>query len=388
MRVLWVVPRYGAGILGGAESLVRAHATRAAATGWRAEVATTCARDHETWANELPPGETVEDGVVVRRFPVGPRDTARHDVLHTAVMAGRAGYADELEWLSQSVWSPELGEYLEDTVGDHDLRILAPYLFGTTVWGAQYAPEGSALLPCLHDEPYAHLTTVRRLLAAVRGCLFNAPGEERLGRRLAPVRDGGVVGMGYDPPEGSPPDGFAERHGIEGPYLLYAGRIEAGKRVDVAVEYAARLGRELPGAPRLALLGRGSYRVPEDAAPHVVRLGFLPDEDVRSAHAGALALVNPSHMESLSLVLMEAWLEGVPGLVAEGSEVLRDHVARSGGGIAFGDYGGFRDAVTLLLRDPAARERMGAAGRTYVLDQYGWPAVWARLEALVERLAA
>ena len=95
-------------------------------------------------------------------------------------------------------------EFLEDETG-HDLRVLSPYLFGTTLWGAQAAPGRSALLPCLHDEPYARLTTVRRVMGAVRGGLFNAPAEERLARRIAPVRDGGVVGMGFDPPAGPPP---------------------------------------------------------------------------------------------------------------------------------------------------------------------------------------
>ena len=138
MRILWVVPRYGRGIVGGAETLVRALATRCAAMGWDCEVATTCAVDHVTWADALPAGTSDEDGVRVHRFPVGPRDPRRHDALHAAVVGGRAGYAEQLEWLSHGVWSPGLQEFLEDA--DHDLRVLAPYLFGTTIWGAQAAP--------------------------------------------------------------------------------------------------------------------------------------------------------------------------------------------------------------------------------------------------------
>lgn len=385
MRVLWVVPRYGPEVVGGAETLVRALAERCAAMGWDVEVATTCATDHVTWANDLPEGEAVDAGVRVRRFPVGPRDTARHDVLHAAVLAGRADYADELEWLAQSVWSPRMQEYLDDA--DHDLRILAPYLFGTTVWGAMAHPSRSALLPCLHDEPYAHLRTVRALLGAVAGCAFNAPGEERLARRLAPVRDGGVVGIGFDPPAGAPgppPGPLAD----VGPYLLYAGRLEEGKRVHVAVDHAVRLAAETPDAPVLALIGSGGYRPPPEARGRVVELGYLSEQDKRAAYAGALALVNPSEMESLSLVLMEAWLEGTPAIVAAGSEVMSDHVARSGGGVTFAGYDDFRAAVRGVLDDPARAERMGAAGRAYVLDEYGWDAVWERLSGLVTRLAA
>ena len=380
-----MVPRYGEDIVGGAETLVGALARRCAAQGWDCEVATTCAVDHVTWADALDAGTSDEDGVRVHRFRVGPRDPRRHDALHAAVVSGRAGYADQLEWLSQGVWSPDLQEFLEDA--DHDLRVLAPYLFGTTIWGAQARPERSALLPCLHDEPYAHLRVVRDVVGAVRGCLFNAPGEERLARRLYRVRDGGVVGIGFDPPEGpapAPPDAVA---GL-GPYLVYAGRLEEGKRVHVAVEHAMRLASERPDAPAVVLMGRGGWRPPPAARGRVLELGYVGDATKRAVYAGALALVNPSEMESLSIVLMEAWLEGTPGLVAAGSEVMADHVRRSGGGVAFADFEGFRAGVARLLDDPAARAQMGARGRSYVLEEYGWPAVWERLEAVAGRLAA
>lgn len=381
-----MVPRYGRLVAGGAETLVRALATRCAAMGWSAEVATTCARDHVTWANELPAGSSTEDGVAVHRFPVGPRDARRYDALHAAVLSGRAGYADELEWLAHSVWSPGMLAFLEDRA-DHDLRVLSPYLFGTTLWGAQVAPERSALLPCLHDEPYARLRTVRGVLGAVRGCLFNAPAEERLAGRLAAVRDGGVVGMGFDPPPGPAGPAPAPVAGL-GPYLVYAGRLEEGKRVQVAVGHVMRMSGERRDGPALVLMGRGGYRPPPEARGRVVELGWVSEDDKRAVYAGALALVNPSEMESLSIVLMEAWLEGTPALVAAGSEVMSDHVARSGGGMAFGSYDEFRAAVARLRDDPAERERMGARGRAYALEEYGWPAVWERLSAVAERLAA
>ncbi|HSJ73853.1 MAG TPA: glycosyltransferase [Miltoncostaeaceae bacterium] len=386
MRILWVVPRYGRGIAGGAETHVRALATRCAAEGWSAEVAATCARDHVTWADELPEGTAVEDGVPVHRFRVGPRDGRRYEALHAAIMSGRAGYADELEWLANSVWSPGMQEFLEDEPG-HDLRVLSPYLFGTTLWGAQAAPERSALMPCLHDEPYARLTTVRRVMGAVRGALFNAPAEERLARRIAPVRDGGVVGMGFDPPEGPPGPVPGAIRGL-GPYLVYAGRLEEGKRVQLAVDHVVRLAGERPGGPALVLMGRGGYRPPPSARGRVVELGYVSEGEKRAVYAGATALVNPSELESLSIVLMEAWLEGTPAIVAAGSEVMSDHVARSGGGMTFGSYEEFRAAAGRLLDNPGERERMGARGRAYALEEYSWPAVWERLAAVAERLAA
>jgi glycosyltransferase involved in cell wall biosynthesis len=387
MRLLWVVPRFGSATVGGAERLVGGLARRALPGDWTSEVATTCAVDHETWANVLEPGESLEDGLVVRRFRVGPRDDNRYWQLHDSIQSRRADYADELEWLANSVWSPELQRFLEDEGRAYDLILFSPYLFGTTIWGSQVQSERSALIPCLHDEPYAYLTTVQRMFGSVRGCLFNSEGEERLARRLHTVRASGVVGMGFDAPSGVPSVSFGERHGLDS-YLLYAGRIEEGKRVDVAVDYALRYAAERPEAPRLALIGQGSYQVPDSASDVVVKVGFVDEDERRAAYSEALAVVNPSQLESLSLVLMEGWLEGTPCLAAEESEVMRDHCERSGGGFTFDSYEGFRDALDRLRVDEELRRRMGAAGRDYVLETYGWPKVRDRFRQTVESLAA
>lgn len=386
MRLLWVVPRFGTASVGGAEALVRGLATRAVPKGWESEVATTCATDHVTWENTLEPGTKVEDGVRVRRFRVGERDPARYAELHATIFSGEAGYAAEVEWLANSVWSPELGRFLEERGPDYDVVIFAPYLFGTTVWGVQAWPERSVLLPCLHDEPYAYLATVRRIVRGVRGCLFNSEAERQLAGRLYGV-DGPVVGMGFDPPTGPPTASFAGPRGLDG-YLLYAGRIEEGKRVDVAVEYALRYARERPAAPKLVLVGSGTYRPPASARNIVVEAGFVDQDELRAAYAEALAVVNPSRMESLSLVVMEGWLEGTPAIAAAGSDVLRDHCEASGGGFLFDSYEGYCEAVDLLVQDRSLRDRVGAAGRAYVLERYCWPAVRPRFEEAIERLAA
>jgi O-antigen biosynthesis protein len=386
MRLLWVVPRFGNTTVGGAERLVGELATHATPQGWSSEVATTCAVDHYTWANELEPGTRTEDGMLVHRFEVGPRDGPRYEELHPSILSGKAGYDDELEWLANSVWSPGLQEFIGKRSADYDLMLFAPYFFGTTVWGAQVAPERSALVPCLHDEPYARLTTIRRLLESVRGCVFNSEAEERLASSISSVREAGVVGMGFDPPA-SPADGsFAEKRDL-GQYLLYAGRIEEGKRVHVAVEHALRHARERTDAPRLVLIGSGTYEPPEEAEGIVVRAGLLDDEERRAAYAGALALVNPSHLESFSIVIMEAWLEGTPVLVADGSAVLREHVERSGGGLRFDSYESYRDAVDRLLDDAPLRHELGDRGREYVRDSYSWPSVRGRLQETLERVA-
>ena len=386
MRLLWVLPRFGGSTVGGAERLVGELASRGVPEGWSSEIATTCAANHYTWENELPPGESLEDGLLVRRFEVGARDGARYEQLHPEILGGEADYATELEWLGNSVWSPGMNAYLEQELESYDLILFAPYFFGTTVWGAQVAPERSALVPCLHDEAYARLQTIRRLLGAVRGCIFNSQAEERLARQLSEIRRSGVVGLGFDPPEAPPTARFAEPRRI-GRYVLYAGRIEEGKRVNVAVEYAVRHAEERPDAPKLVLIGSGTYEPPEEAKDVVVHAGFLGEDERRAAYAEAVALVNPSELESFSIVLFEAWLEGTPALVAVGSDVMREHVERSNGGLTFATYEEYRDGIDLLLGDEHRRRELGEAGMTYAIEQYSWQAVRQRFRDTVELLA-
>lgn len=379
-----VVPRFGPEVVGGAETLVRGLALHA---DQRIEVATTCASDHRRWTNALPEGESLDGDVVVRRFAVAPRDESRHARLHGRMMSGRRlSYLEQQELMATSVWSSGLQRFLSEEGTGYDLIVCSPYLFGVTYWGAQAWPERTALIPCLHDEPNAHLEAVGALMASVRGCIFNSPAEERLARRLYRVRQSGVVGAGLDPWPGPPARSFAADRRL-GPFLVYAGRMEEGKRVQVAAEYVSRYRRERGSEVVLAMIGAGDWRPRPLHADAVRVIGYVGEEEKRAAYAEAIALVNPSELESLSIVLLEAWREGTPALVAAGSEVMREHCRRSGAGLTFSSYEEFAAGLDRLLRDPEGARLMGEAGRDYVGSEYSWPAVRARFGEVLDRLA-
>ena len=78
-----VVQRYGKEIVGGSEALCRSVAEMLGS--YRpVEVLTTCARDYMTWRNEYPAGDSLLNGVRVRRFTVDfERDQRFHDLLRT-----------------------------------------------------------------------------------------------------------------------------------------------------------------------------------------------------------------------------------------------------------------------------------------------------------------
>jgi glycosyltransferase involved in cell wall biosynthesis len=386
-RVSFVVPRYGVDVVGGAETLCRLLAERLAGAGADVEVLTTCAIDHFTWADHHPPGTTKERGVRVHRFRVNPRrDADRFLRHHTAIALGRpVPYSDQLEWMADSVWSEDLQSALA-TRRDRWL-VGIPYLFGTAFWTAAAHPSRTVLIPCLHDEPHAHLPVVRDALTGVAGCMANAEGERELITQISPGAVTRVVGVGYDPepvPGVEQVAAFCRSHGTAPGYLLYAGRREEGKGVPMLFERYARFRAERPDTPPLALMGSGDTPVPRSIAAHVVDFGFVPGEDRAVAYAGAAVLLHPSRLESFGMVLLEAWIAGTPALVNGASQVLVSHCRDSGGGLWFDDGDTFDAALDLMLGDVALRDRMARAGADYALSEFAWDEVLRRFGDALE----
>jgi hypothetical protein len=114
VRIAFVIQRYGAEIIGGAEYHCRLVAERLASRH-QVDVLTTCARDHQTWANDYPEGPDRLRGVTVRRFATSRvRDMQAFRRLSDRVFHESHSAQDELEWLKQQgPWAPGLIDYLE-----------------------------------------------------------------------------------------------------------------------------------------------------------------------------------------------------------------------------------------------------------------------------------
>ena len=131
--IAFVAPRLaGSGAVGGAETLIRALAEKAASAGRTVHLLTTCAKNHFTWENELPAGSRQEGPLTIHCFPVdGGRNLDRFHRAQERICRGHFTPEDEIAWLEESVHSQALLDYLGSQAFD---RIVAgPYLFGLTV---------------------------------------------------------------------------------------------------------------------------------------------------------------------------------------------------------------------------------------------------------------
>lgn len=393
MRLAIVVPRYGPGIVGGAETLCRDYAERLHAAGHDIEVLTTCARDHFTWRNELPPGTTVIEGVPVHRFPVtAAKDHGAMTMLHARLDAGfRLDAAGERRWVENTGHSEPLLDAIGRRSQHVDALLFAPYLFASTVFGARVAPRKSLVIPCLHDEAYARFGLVQETLSAVAGLVFNSAPERDLAARLLgdSMPPSAVVGAGFDEPEALDPDGWRRRTRLDGDLVAYAGRREIAKNFPLLLQWMTAYDEGLSrrGRATLVAMGSGEIRGPRSARDVVRDLGFVSQHEKLEAFAAGIATAQLSLNESFSYVLMESWLAGTPAIVHADCAVTRAHCAESGGGLWVRDAEGFAEALDRLRGDATLRSRLAAGGARYVRSEYSWPAVLARLERAVGDLA-
>lgn len=179
--------------------------------------------------------------------------------------------------------------------------------------------------------------------------------------------------------------------------VMYAGNVGHSQSFELIVE-AARRFRER-GDVVFVINGNGSARAELDRStadlPNVVMADLQPRERVPEVLATGDVHLVPlkrglarSSVPSKSYSIMAA---GRPLLasVDEGSEVAR-MVEASGGGLAVppDDADAFCGAVSALVDDPAARDRMGADGRRWVEGWAAPSAVAAAYEALFEELGS
>ena len=187
--------------------------------------------------------------------------------------------------------------------------------------------------------------------------------------------------MGVDVPAAPDVAGFRSRHGLERPWLLYAGRIDAGKGCEEMLSFYERFRATVADPPDLVLIGR--LALPEPRQAGVRYLGYLSEEEKAAAMAGARVVLCPSPYESLSIVLLEALALGVPGLVNARSEVLKEHCLRSNAGLFYEDGDEFVEALGLLVAGPRPAGRPGSNGPGYVREEYRWDVVLERWRALL-----
>lgn len=387
-KICFVVQRYGLEVNGGAELHCRQLAEKMR-DRYDVSVFTTKAVDYMTWNNEYPADVEEINGVTVHRFPVEhPRVQREFDAINGRFLRGefRDLHEEEAWFEAQGPYTPKLIAALEEHRNDYDVFIFFTYLYYTSAYGLPVVGEKSVFIPTAHDEPFLRMHRFEKVFHAPRAFFYNTEEERRMIHKkfhneAIPSELGGV---GVDLPDDVDAARFCAKYNLGNtPYVVYVGRIDEGKNCHEMFRYWKAYKERNPGPLKLVLMGKPVIPVPE--RDDICSLGFVDEQDKFDGMKGAQFLWLPSQFESLSMVVLESLLLGVPVLVNGKCEVLRGHCHKSNAGLYYENYLEFELATNRLLNDPAMWQAMSALAPGYVQRNYQWNVIVERLSTLIER---
>lgn len=384
MRLLFVVQRYGEDVNGGAEQHCRWLAEGLSERGHCVTVATSCARDYMTWRNVFDAGSSVLNGVRVERFQVAcERDVSAFNELSHEVFTCSSTLEKQAEWLlAQGPRVDSMRLWLRENRHLFDVAIVFTYLYYTTQMAVD---ELAGHLPLVmhataHDEAPFHLPIMFHYLSRVDEFLCSSDEEASLLRKtVGPHASTTVVGVGVSLARPKSLSSTLLQLGAPlKPYFLLLGRIDENKGTPAAVksflEYRAKERCDI----ELILAGENVARLPTN--PGLTFAGFVSEEAKSTLLHGAIALFHPSHQESFSLALHEAWLAGTPAIVNEACAVTAIQTKRSAGGLVYGDEKSLHDALNRMRQSLETRLVMGRAGQAFVINNYVPSAVLSHVD--------
>lgn len=280
------------------------------------------------------------------------------------------------------VCTTEMGQYLGDVPSGParvlDLQDVASRWFGRTVRAAHLGPHQRALLRLELAKTRRYESRAARLPDAV---LVTSPEERSFLRDLAGV-DAVEVPNGVDTAAFAPPRGVAEAPGR----LLFVGPLTYDANIDGLrwfCDEVLPLVRESEPGVEVEAVGTPGELTPPDG----VRLAGRVD-DVRPHLAAAPVSIVPVRLGSgTRYKILEALsMERAVVSTSVGAEGLG---LESGRHLLVADEpAAFARACVDLLRDAAARARLGAAGRAHVAARYDWGPLVARVEEVWDAVVA
>jgi len=290
----------------------------------------------------------------------------------------------------------------------------------TAVWFGASAPLG-LLAPSLrragaqrvvasshgHEAGWAKLPAGRQILRRIgnecdvvtyiteytRERIEGAFGPNATLRQLTPGVDVEMFQPGVDGSE------IRERHGLTGrPVVVCVSRLVPRKGQDALIRAMPAIRRQIPDAA-LLLVGQGPYEADlrkladeHGVGGDVVFTGGVSFAELARYYAAGDVFAMPCRtrrggldVEGLGMVFLEASALGLPVVAGDSGgapEAVRE--GETGFVVDGRDESMLAERITTLLGDAELRERLGRAGRDWVVAHWSWPMLAHQLDAFLQ----
>lgn len=184
---------------------------------------------------------------------------------------------------------------------------------------------------------------------------------------------------------------------IKKPYLLYVGRHEVWKRIDLAIKAFVKIIKKYPD---VRLVIRGPFSAHTQALRQLVKKLNLEDkvlfsegtrsqQELRDLYFNAAVYIFPSTKEDFGIVIIEAMGAGLP-VVAWNSGGPRDIVINGQTGFLAKPFSldDFAEKILKILKDKKLRQKMSRAAWQRVKDEFSWERHLDILEKEIKKILA
>jgi glycosyltransferase involved in cell wall biosynthesis len=176
-----------------------------------------------------------------------------------------------------------------------------------------------------------------------------------------------------------------ERHGIEGPLIVFVGLRRPVKGHDVLLAAAPSVSASVPNAT-FAFVGPGDP-IAGVQGTRIVDAGVVDDAERDAWIAAADVVCLPSASESFGLVVIEAWSARVPVITSD-IPTLRELVTDGAGLTVPREPAALAEALIRVLQDDDLRSRLADGGHRRWSERFTPQAVAAAIEAVTAEALA
>ena len=306
--------------------------------------------------------------------------------------------------LALFIYSPEIKKWLKEHVEEYDiihLHELRSYQNNVVVKFAKKHNIPYILQPHASTPKHINKSFIKNVYDFAYGnnIMQNATTtiavseEEAYYDKLMHARDVQVIynGMNISDYENLPAKGNYLDKNVHSPYILYLGRLDKLKGIDILIQAFSKLPKEFDQYKLVIAGKKTSYQEEleeiikkENIEDKVLFTGFVEEEDKISMYHDASLFVNPvKYMGGVSITVFESLLSGTPIIVTpESGELVKKIDA--GSLVEYGDINSLKEEIVKSLTDKEMTQKQVTRGQNYIKENLNWDKVSDKILKIYE----